>query len=283
MCLSQDTAPLTIFSQCLVTGQTKSGSEAHHEKKNIKDRYVARIGVYQGPHPGARPGVWGSQASAWWPGLCPRDPAGLSPKWRTWARLPGEPRRPNPWNKTLAIGTWNVTSLGGRSLSSCGRLRGAPARDSWAHLHACPAWALEPSSLRGGWTLHYSGVAQGERRRAGVGLLIAPQLSRHVLEFTPVNERVASLRLRVGDRSLAVVCAYGPNSSTEYPAFLESLGGYLIVLRLGTPLFYWGTSTLTWATTVIPGGGVIGRNGLPDLNPSGVLLLDFCAEVTVCP
>ncbi|KAI3359986.1 hypothetical protein L3Q82_014318 [Scortum barcoo] len=29
-----------------------------------------------------------------------------------------------------------------------------------------------------------------------------------------------------------------------------------------------GTSTLTWATTVIPGGGVIGRNGLPDLNPT---------------
>ncbi|KAI3370714.1 hypothetical protein L3Q82_007271 [Scortum barcoo] len=28
------------------------------------------------------------------------------------------PRRPNPWTKTLAIGTWNVTSLGGRSLSS---------------------------------------------------------------------------------------------------------------------------------------------------------------------
>ncbi|KAI3374783.1 hypothetical protein L3Q82_021333, partial [Scortum barcoo] len=28
--------------------------------------------------------------------------------------------------------------------------------------------------LERGWTLHYSGVAQGERRRAGVGLLIAP-------------------------------------------------------------------------------------------------------------
>ncbi|KAI3372507.1 hypothetical protein L3Q82_022983 [Scortum barcoo] len=83
------------------------------------------------------------------------------------------------------------------------------------------SWALEPSSLRGtgpSTTLELPRVCG--RRRAGVGLLIAPQLSRHVLEFTPVNERVASLRLRVGDRSLAVVCAYGPNSSTEYPGLL---------------------------------------------------------------
>ncbi len=107
--------------------------------------------------------------------------------------------------------------------------------------------------LERGWTLHFSGVARGERRRAGVGLLICPQLSRHVLEFSPVNERVASLRLRVGDRTLTVVSAYGPNSSAEYPAFLESLGG--VVLRLGTPLFSWGTSMPTWATTVTPGEG----------------------------
>ena len=60
-----------------------------------------------------------------------------------------------------------------------------------------------------------------------MGLLIAPQLSRHVLEFSPVNKRIVSLRLRAGDRPLTVVSAYGPNSSVEYQAVLETLGGVL--------------------------------------------------------
>ncbi|KAI3374654.1 hypothetical protein L3Q82_021227 [Scortum barcoo] len=62
---------------------------------------------------------------------------------------------PIPGTKTLAIGTWNVISLGGK----------------------------EPERY---W------------------LEIVDSAACHVLEFTPVNERVASLRLRVGDRSLAL-------------------------------------------------------------------------------
>ncbi|KAI3362717.1 hypothetical protein L3Q82_001782 [Scortum barcoo] len=86
--ISERPPPLNI-SECIVTGQTKSGSqEAHHEQKNIKDRYVARIGVTGAP-PWSQAWGWGSQVSTWWPGLCPRDPAGLSPKnGATWARLP---------------------------------------------------------------------------------------------------------------------------------------------------------------------------------------------------
>ena len=41
-----------------------------------------------------------------------------------------------------------------------------------------------------------------------------------MLEFTPVDERVTSLCLRViGGKTLTVVCAYAPNRSSEYSAF----------------------------------------------------------------
>ncbi|KAK3526805.1 hypothetical protein QTP70_033550 [Hemibagrus guttatus] len=132
--------------------------------------------------------------------------------------------------------------------------------------------------LERGWTLFFSGVPHGERRRAGVGLLIVPQLSRHVLEFSPVNKRVVSLRLQAGDRCLTVVSAYGPNGSVEYPTFLETLQGVLegaptgdSIVLLGDFNTHVGNDSDTWR-------GLIGRNGPPDLNSSGVLLLDFCAS-----
>ena len=80
------------------------------------------------------------------------------------------------------------------------------------------------------------------------------------------------------DRSLTVVFAYEPNSSAEYLAFLEALGGALesaptrdSIVLLGDFNAHMGSDSVTW-------WGEIGRNGLPDLNPNGVLLLDICAS-----
>ncbi len=161
------------------------------------------------------------------------------------------PRQPDPWTRKLALGTWNVTSLEGKEPEIVREVE--RFRLEIVGITSTHGWGSGTTLLERGWTLHHSGVAHGERRRAGVGLLIAPQLSRHVLEFTPVNERVVSLHLRGIGLSLSCVPTAQTAVLSTRPSWCLWEGCWK-VLQLGTPSFYWGTSMPTWAATVTPGG-----------------------------
>lgn len=92
-----------------------------------------------------------------------------------------------------------------------------------------------------------------------------------MLQFSPLSKRVASLRLRVGDRCLTVVSAYGQNNSAEYPAFLQALGRVLESALPGDSIILLGDFNAHIGNNSITCREVIGRNNFPDLNPSGVI------------
>ncbi|KAI3376023.1 hypothetical protein L3Q82_016554 [Scortum barcoo] len=125
-----------------------------------KDCYVTRIGVTGAP-PWSQAWGWGSQAAGMVAGSLAHgtqpgsarngDDVGPPSSRLTTHRKIHEgpvqcglgssrgrgPRRPNPWTKTLAIGTWNVTSLGGKEPELVREVeRYRLERDSRAHLHA---------------------------------------------------------------------------------------------------------------------------------------------------
>ena len=87
-----------------------------------------------------------------------------------------------------------------------------------------------------------------------------------------MNKWLASLCLRMGGRILTVVWAYGPNCSSAYPHFFESLEGLLE----GTPggsLVLLGDLNAHVGSDSETRRGVIWKNGPANLNLSGVLLV----------
>ena len=97
-------------------------------------------------------------------------------------------------------------------------------------------------------------------------------------EFTLVDERVASLHLWVWERGLTVVCIYVQNSTSEYTPCLESLEQVLESTPKGLHCPTRRRQRNMDNDSEIWTRDVIERNGLPDPNPSGIQLLDFCAS-----
>ena len=162
---------------------------------------------HRGPplEPGLGVGLRGERLVA---GPIPMGPGRAQPEAKTW----GPPSRRLTTSRRGQRGRVQCELGGGRGAGTlAGRSSAAEAssrdvevekfRLDMVGLTSTHSKGSGTSLLERGWTLFHSGVATGERRRAGVAILIAPRLGACMLEFTPVDERVASLHLRVGDGS----------------------------------------------------------------------------------
>ncbi|KAK7880551.1 hypothetical protein WMY93_032810 [Mugilogobius chulae] len=213
-----------------------------------------RIGVTGAP-PWSQARGGCSQMSAWWPGLCPRV---------TWVGPPvGSPPTEG--------------FMGGRCLDDLVHSLWLLGRGT------SPLWGKEPELmqeveryrldivgltsgtqlLERGWTLHFSGVAQGERQ-SWCG---SAQSHSSVMCLTR-GSRPFTFGSGTG---LSLLCRLRTKQQSRVPAYWSSWEEYWTVHPLGTPLFYWGTST----TPVTPG-----EERPLHLNPS-VLLLDFCVSYSL--
>ncbi|KAI3351343.1 hypothetical protein L3Q82_005884 [Scortum barcoo] len=127
---------LEMVMQPLSVSELQDSSEEDTSFEEESDRECSFKFSTSGPHPGARPGVGARRrapggrvfAHGTRPGSARNGDVGPPSSRLTTRRKVhegpvqcglgssrgGGPRRPNPWTKTLAIGTWNVTSLGGK-------------------------------------------------------------------------------------------------------------------------------------------------------------------------
>ena len=128
------------------------------------------------------------------------------------------------------------------------------------------------------WQLFYSGVDPALHAQAGVGILTNPRLAERVVEWRPISERVALLRLKLKEKALALVQVYAPNMESEYAPFLDEILGVLegipgtdSIVLLGDFNTHVENDAQTWKC-------VIGKNGDSDINAQGRLLLDFFAR-----
>jgi len=209
-------------------GQTKSDPKTP-SRDTMKNQSPRPDKGNRGPPSGARPGRGARRRAsgdrAWIhgarPGQARKDnvespPCGLTTcaesHWGWVHCIPGGrqkrgPARADPRHRRLVLGTWNVTSLAGKEPELVREVERYQL--DMVGLTSMHSTGSGTKLLERGWTLSFSRVAQGVRRQAGVGILASPRLSAAVLEFLPVNERVASMRLLVaGGKALTVVCAY---------------------------------------------------------------------------
>ena len=103
----------------------------------------------------------------------------------------------------LHIGTWNVTSLTGKEpelVDEAIRCRLGIAGVLFTKRKGSGTLILNKR-----WQHFYSGVDPTLHAHAGEGILTNPRLAERIIEWRPIIERVAHLRLKLKEKILALV------------------------------------------------------------------------------
>jgi hypothetical protein len=179
---------------------------------------------------------------------------------------------------TIRIGTWNV-----RTLMQPGTLE-LLTRE----MNRCKVNILGISEMR--WsgkghfstddhTIYYSGNEKGGDR--GVAFVTSNFISKHVLGYNPVNDRIISIRLQAQPINISLIQVYAPTSSApddvldcfynQLQDTLDSIPKRDIVMIIGDY-----NAKIGEGVQHEDEAKVVGLHGLGSRNERGNTLVDFC-------
>ncbi|XP_060665604.1 craniofacial development protein 2-like [Drosophila nasuta] len=112
----------------------------------------------------------------------------------------------------LRICTWNVRTLNweGASIQLADALEKLKA-DITAIQEM--RWTGQGCSKRANCDIYYS--CHAERREFGCGFVVSRRLRHHVSNFTPVSERLATIRVKARFFNLSIICAHAPTEEKD--------------------------------------------------------------------
>ena len=134
-----------------------------------------------------------------------------------------------------------------------------------------------------GYTFFWRGYPGGEPRRHGVGLAIKNRLVDRIVEAPVyVSERLMTLRVPlVNSEYITILSCYAPTLDADEEIkdqFYESLHETLCRIKRSDKILLLGDFNARVGRDAEVWEGVIGRNGVGNMNSNGLRLLTLCAQ-----
>ena len=176
----------------------------------------------------------------------------------------------------LLLGHWNILTLTGKELEL---VEEAKRYDlDIVGVSSTKQRGSGTVDLNGGWKLFYSGADPSMSAQADVEILTSPRLSDCASDWIPLGSRVCMLKLKALDRSLCLLQVYGPNTTSEYQAFVDDVNDALLRVSSNESTVLMGDFNAHIGTDTDTGKGVIEKHGVTELNENGRYLLQFCCS-----
>lgn len=182
--------------------------------------------------------------------------------------------------KCFVTGTWNV-----RTLFAAGRLELLEReldRYKWNVIGIVETrWTgFGEVVTPDGHKIWFSGEDESAKHERGVGLLVHKDAVRSVLECTPVNSRMMTMRLSAQPFDITIVQVYAPTSASseeELDEFYEQLSTLLDKVPKNDFLIVQGDLNAKIGTDAhLKWNGTVGKYGCGVTNERGEILMDFC-------